>query len=210
MTIIACLHAARSNIEVFEQALTTLDYDDVELLHRVESDLFAQTQGEQGVTPEIVAATRRAIEELCQQADVVIVTCTTLGVAVWEAEFSKPVLRVDATLAKVASRYHGTILVLCTAQSTLESTTQLFSAFIPGDRLYVELVPRAWAWFNQGDINGYHQQIADYIQQRPECALGCIVLAQASMSGAEKLVNSTLAVLSGPQVSLQAALDLLH
>lgn len=207
MTIIACLHAARSNIEVFEQALNTLDYDDVQLLHRVEADLFAQTQDEQGVTPDIIAATRRAIEELCQQADAVIVTCTTLGVAVWEAEFSKPVLRVDATLAKVASRYHGTILVLCTAQSTLAATTDLFSAFIPGDRLYVELVPRAWAWFNAGDIEGYHQQIADYIQQRPECALGCIVLAQASMSGAEKRVNSTLAVLTVPQVSLQAALE---
>lgn len=207
MTIIACLHAARSNIDVFEQALIALEYDGVQLLHRVESELFAETQEAGGVTPEIIDATRAAIAELCQQADAVIITCTTLGVAAWQAEFSKPVLRIDATLAKVAARYHGTILVLCTAHSTLQSTTQLFSAFIPGERLHVELVPRAWAAFNQGDVAGYHQEIARYIQQRPECALGCIVLAQASMCGAEKLINSTLAVLSGPQVSLQAAID---
>lgn len=162
MTIIACLHAARSNIEVFEQALGALGYEDVQLLHRVESELFDQAIAQQHVTPEIAAATRQAIEELCQQADAVIVTCTTLGVAAYEVAFSKPVVRIDATLAKIASRYHGTILVLCTASSTLASTTQLFSAFIPGERLVIELIPRAWAWFNQGDIDGYHQEIALY------------------------------------------------
>ncbi|AUX72680.1 hypothetical protein [Erwinia pyrifoliae] len=210
MTVIACLHAAESNIEVFEQSLRALKEDDIQLLHRVESDLFAQAQAERSVTPAIVAATRRAIEALCQQADAVIVTCTTLGIAVWQAEFSKPVLRIDATLARMAARYHGTILVLCTARSTLEPTTRLFSAFIPGERLYVELIPRAWAWFNRSDIAGYHREIARYILQRPECPLGCIVLAQASMSGAEKYVNSTLAVLSGPQVSLRAAIEALR
>ncbi|QUG75607.1 hypothetical protein GKQ23_11670 [Erwinia sp. E602] len=209
MTIIACLHAAESNAAVFEQALAALDYPDVQLLHRVESELFAQTQTEQGLTPEIADATRATIAALCQQADAVIVTCTTLGAAAWQVDFGKPVLRIDATLAKVASRYHGNILVLCTASSTMESTTRLFSAFIPGDRLAVELVPRAWAWFNQGDTDGYHQQIADYITGRAECPLGCIVLAQASMSGAEKRINTTLAVLTGPQVTLQAAIEAL-
>ena len=207
MTVIACLHAARSNIDVFENALSALDYEGVQLLHRVESELFDEAVARQQVTPAIMAATRQAIAELCQQADAVIVTCTTLGVAAFDTPFAKPVVRIDATLAKIASRYHGTILVLCTAHSTLESTTQLFSAFIPAERLVVELIPRAWAWFNQGDIQGYHQAIADYIQQRPECTLGCIVLAQASMSGAERFIHSTLAVLSGPQVSLQAAID---
>jgi len=209
MAVIACLHASRSNIEVFEDALNGLDYPDVQLFHRVESELFDQALAQNEVTPDIIAATRQAIAELCEQADAVIVTCTTLGTAVWEAQFSKPVLRLDATLAKVASRYHGNILVLCTALSTVESTTHLFSAFIPGERLTVELIPRAWAWFNQGDIAGYHQAIADYIRQRPESSLGCIVLAQASMCGATKLIHSTLAVLSAPQVSLQAAIDAL-
>lgn len=208
MAIIACLHAARSNIDVFEQALSSLDFGEVQLLHRVENDLFEQAVAANEVTPEIAAATRQAIVELCEHADAVIVTCTTLGVVAWDAkQFSKPVLRVDATLAKVASRYHGAILVLCTAHSTLEATQQLFEAFIPGDRLAVELIPRAWAWFNAGDIEGYHREIAHYIQQRPECSLGCIVLAQASMAGAEKYINTTLAVLTGPQVSLEAAIE---
>ncbi|WP_338563494.1 aspartate/glutamate racemase family protein [Erwinia sp. E_sp_B01_3] len=208
MAIIACLHAARSNIAVFEEALNALEFEDVELLHRVESQWLDQAVEASEVTPEIAEHVRQAIEELCQHADAVIVTCTTLGVVAWDArQFSKPVLRIDATLAKAASRYHGSVLVLCTAQSTLESTTHLFAAFVTGDRLAVELIPRAWAYFNDGDIEAYHREIAHYIQQRPECALGCIVLAQASMAGAEKYIHSTLAVLTGPQVVLQAAIE---
>lgn len=210
MATVACLHAARSNIAVFEEALRALDYVDIQLLHRVESELLDRAAEANEVTPEIADATRVAIAELCEYADVVIVTCTTLGMAAWDAkQFSKPVLRVDTTLAKAASRYQGSILVLCTAHSTLESTTHLFQAFIPGDRLAVELIPRAWASFNSGDIEGYHREIAHYVQQRPECSLGCIVLAQSSMAGAESYINSTLAVLTGPQVSLQAAIETL-
>ncbi|WP_428946092.1 hypothetical protein ACQK5W_09140 [Pantoea sp. FN060301] len=211
MAVIACLHAARSNIAVFEEALRALDYEDIELLHRVEEGLLASAIEASEVTPEIAGATRQAIEELCQHADVVIVTCTTLGVVAWEANaFSRPVFRVDAMLAKAASRYHGSILVLCTAHSTLPSTTHLFEAFIPGDRLAVELIPRAWALFNAGDTEGYLREIAHYIQHRPECPLGCIVLAQASMAGAEKYINSTLAVLTGPGVALQGAIEALY
>ncbi|WP_338564794.1 hypothetical protein [Erwinia sp. E_sp_W01_6] len=142
MAIIACLHAARSNIAVFEEALNALEFEDVELLHRVESQWLDQAVEASEVTPEIAEHVRQAIEELCQHADAVIVTCTTLGVVAWDArQFSKPVLRIDATLAKAASRYHGSVLVLCTAQSTLESTTHLFAAFVTGDRLAVELIP---------------------------------------------------------------------
>lgn len=210
MTVIACLHAARSNIAVFEAALHALDYDDIELLHRVEEGLLASAIEANEVTPAIAAATRQAIDELCEYADAVIVTCTTLGVVAWEADsFSRPVYRVDAMLAKAASRYHGSILVLCTAHATLEATTHLFNAFIPGDRLAVELIPRAWALFNAGDHEGYLREIAHYLQQRPECALGCIVLAQASMSGAEKYINTTLAVLTAPGVALQGAIEAL-
>lgn len=208
MAIIACLHAARSNIAVFEEALLALDFEDVQFLHRVESEWLDKAVEANEVTTDIAENIRQAIEELCLHADAVIITCTTLGVVAWDAtQFSKPVLRIDATLAKAASRYHGSILVLCTAQSTLESTTHLFEAFIPGNRLVVELIPRAWAYFNGGDIEGYYREIAHFIQQRPECPLGCIVLAQASMAGAEKYINSTLAVLTGPQVALQTAIE---
>ncbi|WP_034914740.1 MULTISPECIES: hypothetical protein [Erwinia] len=211
MTVIACLHAARSNIALYEDALRGLDFSDVELLHRVEGELLASVADAGDVTEAIADATRQAIHELCDYADAVIVTCTTLGVVAWDAsQFSKPVIRVDAALAKVASRYQGSILVLCTAHATLAATTHLFEAFIPPERLSVELIPGAWVWFNAGDFDGYYREIAGYIQQRPESPLGCIVLAQISMAGAEKQINSTLSVLTGPAVSLQAAIDALY
>ncbi|WP_380178763.1 hypothetical protein [Kalamiella sp. sgz302252] len=208
MATIACLHAATSNIALFEEALQALDYDELQLLHRVESELLTRAIRAGEVTVEIAATAREIISEMCERADAVIVTCTTLGVVAWDTtQFNKPVIRVDAALAKAASHYHGAVLVLCTAHSTLEMTTKLFEAFIPGDRLSVELIPRAWAFFNHGDIEGYHREIAHYIRERRECALGCIVLAQSSMAGAEKYINTTLSVLSGPETSLQAAID---
>jgi len=211
MATIACLHATRSSIEVFEETLRTLDYDGIQLLHRVESELLAGAVEGREVTPAVAASIQQIIAEMCQHADAVIVTCSTLGEVVWdEKQFSKPVLRVDASLAKVASRYHGSILVLCTADASMAMTTRLFSTFIPAERLCVELVPRAWAWLNNNDITEYHREIARYIQQRPESPLGCIVLAQISMAGAEKYINSTLAVLTGPSVSLQMAIEAVY
>lgn len=208
MATIACLHAATSNIALFEEALRTLDYDDIQLMHRVESELLTRALEAGEVTTEIATEVRDILNEACRYADAVIVTCTTLGVVALDAKlFSKPVICVDAALAKAASHYQGTVLVLCTAHSTLASTTRLFRAFIPGDRLSVELIPRAWAFFNHGDIDGYHHEIARYIRERHECALGCIVLAQSSMAGAASCISTTLSVLTGPETSLQAAID---
>lgn len=208
MTIIACLHAARSNIEVYEQALAALEYEDVQLLHRVESELLQAVVNANAITPAIIDATNRAIDELCDAADLVIITCTTLGVVGGGGrKYSKPVLRVDGTLAKQASRYHGRALVLCTAPTTLAPTKAMFEAWLPPERLTIELIDGAWDIFNSGDMDAYHQAIAHHIESRPECPLACIVLAQASMAGAEHYINSTLAILSGPQVTLQAALD---
>lgn len=208
MVTIACLHTERSHIAIFEEALRALDFDGIQLLHRVDSSLSQCAMQENQVTTEIAEATNRVIAELCEHADMVIVACIIPGVVACDVrQFSKPVLRVDEMLAKYATRYHGSVLVLCTAHDRLDFITRLFTSYIPADRLFVELVPRAWAYFNHGDIAGYHREIAHYIQQRPECSLGCIVLAQISMTGAEKYINSTLAVLTGPQVSLQAAID---
>lgn len=211
METIACLHTTKSSIAVFEEALRALDYDGIQLLHRVESELLAGAIEGQKVMPDVAASIQQILVEMCQHADAVIVSSTTLGEVAWdETPFSKPVLRVDVSLAKLASRYHGPILVLCTSDASMAMTTRLFSAFIPAERLCVELVPRAWAWFNNNDIAGYHREIARYIQQRPESPLGCIVLAQLSMAGAEKYINSTLAVLTGPSVSLQMAIEAIY
>ncbi|MEW5289389.1 hypothetical protein ABW286_09375 [Erwinia papayae] len=208
MTIIACLHAAESNIAVFEQALPLAGAGAVRLLHHVESELLARATAAGEVTREIAEATRHILQQLCQQADVVIVTCTTLGVVASDSRlFSKPVLRVDAVLAGVASRCEGHIAVLCTAPGTLASTRQLFETCIAPDRLSVTLVSEAWERFTRQDSAGYHQQIAASARQCLAQSPGCIVLAQSSMTGAEALFDSPVPVLTVPSASLRAALD---
>ncbi|PIJ51704.1 hypothetical protein BL250_04230 [Erwinia sp. OLTSP20] len=211
MATIACLHAARSNIALYEAALSTMDYQDIGLLHRVESDLLQAVMSANGITPEIDAAMQQSVSELCSVADAVIVTCTTLGAICTNADaYLKPVLRVDATLAKQAACYHGHVLVLCSAAATLASTRLLFETLLPQGQCSVEQVPDAWEIFCRGDIPGYYQAIASYIHSRPQRALACIVLAQVSMAGAARFINTTLAVLTGPQISLQAAIEAIY
>ncbi|WP_433977596.1 hypothetical protein [Erwinia sp. E_sp_B01_9] len=131
---------------------------------------------------------RQAIEELCQHADAVIVTCTTLGVVAWDAS------AVQQT--RIADRCHAgksgvTLSRLCSGAvhraKYLESTTTSLRCLCHRRQAGRGANPRAWAYFNDGDIEAYHREIAHYVQQRPECALGCIVLAQASMAGQKNI-----------------------
>ncbi|MCX8960188.1 hypothetical protein EHW64_03080 [Erwinia psidii] len=207
MATIACLHGAESNIAVFEEALSALADSQTRLIHRVESELLASAIAVGKVTGMIADAVRRIVQELCGQADAVLITCTTLGVVAKDAcLFSKPVLRVDAVLAEAASRYEGNIVVLCSAPATLASTRELFSTFVADDRLSVALIPKAWDFFMQQDIAGYHRKIAAYARQYMHTSPGCIVLAQSSMTEAARQVDAEVPVLTVPRASLLAAI----
>lgn len=211
MIVIACLHAAESNIGVFEEGRGALGDSEIRLIHRVENELLSGAMAAGKVTEAITADTRQIVQELCAQADAVIITCTTLGVVAEDAQsFSKPVLRVDAALAEVASGYEGQVVVLCSAPTTMTSTRELFSAFIAEERLSVALVPQAWARFMQQDISGYHQHIATSIRRYLHNAPGCIVLAQSSMAGAAQEIDSDVPLLTVPSVSLLAVVNLVR
>lgn len=211
MSRIACLHTADSNIEVFDMALKELGMEGVELRHSVRADLLAAAEQAGGLTPEIAEQTAGVLRDLCDGADAVLLTCSTLGPAAEAAAAaaSVPMFRVDATLAREAVRSGGKVAVLCAVQTTMEPTRLLFEreARATGAEVVMHFVPGAWDVFKAGDRSRYLSMIALAADEAFQGGAAQVVLAQASMAGAAKLATGGRAPLTSPAVGLATAIE---
>ena len=215
MPHIACLHTADSNVQVFDTALEELGTKGVTLHHSVRADLLAAAEQAGGLTPEIAERTAVVLRHLCDGADVVLLTCSTLGPAaeVAAAAASVPVLRVDAMLARAAVRGGGKIAVLCAVQATMAPTRLLFEeeARATGAEVAMHLVPGAWDAFKAGDHSRYLAMIATAAHEAFQGDATQVVLAQASMAGAAagaaKLGTGARTPLTSPVAGLAAAIE---
>ncbi|MBX8785535.1 Asp/Glu racemase, partial [Ochrobactrum sp. GRS2] len=88
-----------------------------QLHHVVQSRLLEEAEKHNGITQAISSQTLRIITELLENADAVLVTCSTLGTIADAAQssFNKPVLRTDRALAEQALESGQSVTVLCTA-----------------------------------------------------------------------------------------------
>ena len=210
MPRIACLHTADSNIPVFDVALQELGIEGVELHHSVRADLLAAAEQAGGLTPEIAERTAGVLRGLCDGADAVLLTCSTLGPAAEAATAAAtvPMFRVDATLAREAVRGGGKVAVLCAVQTTMEPTRLLFGkeARATGAEVVMHLIPGAWEVFKAGDRSRYLSMIAVAADEAFHDGAAQVVLAQASMAGAAKLAIGGRAPLTSPAVGLAAAI----
>jgi hypothetical protein len=206
---IGCLHTAESNVAVFDAARDGLD---VVLIHHVRPDLLAASEREGGLTGDIAAETVWALRELEREADAVILTCSTLGPAVYLApEDGVPWLRADGALADAAIATGGNIVVLCAAETSIAPTTELFRAAATTmdapPAIEVRLVPVAWNAFRAGRIADYLQIIADAADMAFAQGADVVALAQASMAGAARSTRRGTP-LTVPRVALERALTL--
>ena len=206
---IACLHTAESNVAVFEAARGRLGLAEITLQHQVRADLLADAERDGGLIPQIEARTREALLALCNTADAVLLTCSTLGpaVAALIGLTPAPVLRVDIALAAEAMRERGKVVALCAIETTLGPTRTLFEAAAraTGATLEIRFVPGAWEAFKAGDRDSYLAMIADAADQAIRDGAWRVALAQASMAGAADLVREAPQPLSSPGVGLLAA-----
>ena len=200
---IGCLHTAQSNAAVLERAAEAFGRNRPTLEHMVRPDLLAAVGLAGALTPQIIDATRQALDALAGDCDAVLLTCSSLG-PVADLAARVPTIRVDRALAEQAATHAGTIVVLCAAPSTLEPTGDLFKSVAGemADRVDVRLVPHAWALFLAGDLAGYRAMIEVAAQQALDDA-GCVALAQVSM--ADCAVRSPR-LLTSPSVGLAAAM----
>ncbi len=203
---VACLHTLESNVEVFDKAAKEAN---IEVIHVVREDLLKDAEVSGGLTDAIKLRAADALAKAAEQADAVVLTCSTVGPSVVPARSltDRPVLRVDEALAERAVAMPGKLIVLYAVQTTYEPTRALFEA-AGAEKATTEyhLVEGAWDAFKSGDITRYNALVAaraDEFFDGGECV---VALAQASMSGAVDHCKSGVP-LTSPAVSLNTAAE---
>ncbi|MFL1386167.1 aspartate/glutamate racemase family protein [Pseudomonas tritici] len=208
---IACLHTAASNIDVFDTAAKALGIAPGVIHHEVRADLLAAAELAGCLTEDIADSTALALCALARHADVVVLTCSTLGPSIDRTapDIQVPILRADEALAATAVRHGGKIVVLCAIETTLEPTTRLFhkAAQQSNAVVDVQLVLGAWILFKAGDIDAYLKTVANAAERAYEAGASVVALAQASMSAAANIVRSAPPPLSSAAAGLAAAVQ---
>lgn len=211
---ITCLHSAAVNEGVFAEAARVMaPTNDLAVSHDTGAiPLLLEAEARGGMNADIAARTAALIDDLVDGSDVVLLTCSTLGLGAEIAaqRTSVPVLRVDKALAEAAVTAGRRILVLYAVATTLEPTRQLFEQVAEGHSVTItyELVPDAWQAFRAGDRDGYHRIVAEYADRAVGDDGGrydVVALAQASMSGAATLTRHCTP-LTSPAAGLAAAI----
>ncbi|MDR3018832.1 MAG: hypothetical protein LBV56_25645 [Delftia acidovorans] len=190
---ILCLHTARSNAVIFEQAAAELGLPAHSIVHQVHEELLLEAEAAGGMNASLRQKTAVQLDALADRADIdaVLLTCSTLGPAVADCRSGK-VWRADGMLArKVAAALQSDpesrIALLCAAPTTYEATRNLFMGELPqGDaaqRVQLQCVEGAWALFRSGDVAGYVECMADAAVQAHAAGATQVALTQVSMDG---------------------------
>jgi hypothetical protein len=213
VSAIGFLHTAESHVETFGALVSDLDPACVHV-HAVRPDLLERAQlhglDDRTLGDELCGAVRGLA---ARDARVVICTCSTLGGVSEQcaSEVGVDVLRVDRPMAELAVRSGSRIGLVAALESTLTPTRALLYDAAIAVRKEITLLDApcfdAWAHFEQGDIAGYHRDIAGCVDAL-DATIEVVVLAQASMAGATALVKTDRVVLSSPRTAVQAALRL--
>jgi Asp/Glu/hydantoin racemase len=147
---------------------------------------------------------------LADDADAVLLTCSTLGNAVdgLSEQAEKPIVRVDAALAETAIAAGGHVVVLCAVETTIAPTAELFRRAAVGSSttFEVRLVSGAWDKFKADDKNGYLTMIAQAAEVAYESGATMVALGQSSMTSAAVLVQNGPPPLTSPVAGLKAAI----
>lgn len=204
------LHTAESNVAVFTAAAAELNIPAEFLHHHVRADLLQACEDVGGLTQSIRQQTADTLLRLAADAEVVLLTCSTLGSAAELAAEQSParILRVDRALAETALAAGDKIAVLYAVNTTKDPTVKLF-ADVQG-KLAADIsfhcVADAWDNFKQGNSARYLQLIAAAADKAYQNGANVVVLAQASMAGAANLTQFGKP-LASPHCGLRAAME---
>ena len=208
MTVIGFLHTADSHVETFGALVEDVDPARGHV-HAVRCDLLERARVLGLDDDALGAGIRGALRDLVDRdARVIVCTCSTLGGISEQCgcDTEIDVLRVDRPMAELAVRSGSQIGVVAALESTIAPTRALLydAAVAAGKEITLIDAPcfDAWRHFEQGDIEGYHRDVAvcvDALDPTIEVA----VLAQASMAGAASRVKTDRVVLQQPAAPLK-------
>jgi glutamate-1-semialdehyde 2,1-aminomutase len=206
-------HTTTANVEAFRKLFAEIA-PEIPLRHVVRADLLERAIENGGVSPEIDADTRAAIEESLNGSPLAMCTCSTIGASA--DGVSRPearVLRVDRPMAEAAVRAGERVLIAASVATTLQPTVDLVVEAAKGHGAAISIrtlyLPECWPLYQSGDKEAYWQAIAGRIREDlagPERRVDSVVLAQASMAGAQPLLADLgVPVLASPRLGVQAA-----
>lgn len=205
---ITFIHTGEMHVATFSALIENVDVD-LSVNHLVNSDLLENAMNH-GLSESLVNEIEQLVFEQAKQSQLVVCTCSTLGgiVEALQLEKGKEAIRIDRAMADIAVNIGKRILVLTALESTLSPTQELMQS----SQLKMEthniidycVVENSWQYFLTGDHNKYFQVIATAINEK-QSDYDCIVLAQASMSGAVSLVSKKgPPVLSSPELGVKS------
>lgn len=212
ITIYAMLtlfHTSASNVEVFDALLQQIA-PDMPVKHVVDEAVLREAVAAGAVTPQLTQLVNAAMVDVMCDDGVVLCTCSTIGGL---AENAGPnVLRVDRPMAEKAVRIGNRIALAATLKSTLVPTRQLVEQVSAEMHKPIDIqewfIESAWPFMQRGDKAGYFAEIARVVEEHVKReSVDVVVLAQASMAGAEPLcAHLGTPVFSSPRLGLEAAL----
>jgi Asp/Glu/hydantoin racemase len=215
---LALLHTVLSLPPVFA-ALAEELLPETDLFHIVDESLLTVTRK----TGALTAVTRRRVLGYLESAaeagaDLVLVTCSSIGPAVDAArEFvSVPVLRVDEAMADEAVRLGTRVGVIATLTTTLEPTAALVERRARVTGKDVEVVTHvcngAFDALQAGDRDRHDELVSEGVR-RLAAEVDVIVLAQASMARVVESMSDherAMPILSSPRLGVTRAAELLR
>lgn len=192
--------------DLAHEVLPDAEIDDV-----VVAPLLARTIDAGRLLPETERELAATVLERGRDADVVLVTCSTLGPAVDTiAERSRtPVLRVDEAMARRAVTLGRRIGVLATLTTTLVPTVEIIEREAATMGRPVDVVTRlcegAFEAVTRGDGTGHDELVRAGLEDLLAAEVEVIVLAQASMARVvdDLPADPPVPVLSSPRLAVE-------
>ena len=194
MKKITLIHTVKSIYNSFPAQLSEALGEEVEMTNVVDEILISNTQKKGKFTEwnmDRLLSDLRVAEE--EDSDLVVVTCSSLTpyVLALGEKISKPIVTIDKKMCRKAAEKGTRILVLATASTTVGPTVDRINGELGEMGKKAEVISSlradAMAALKKGDTETHDKILAEEALKYPQCDL--IVLAQASMASAKKLVE---------------------
>jgi hypothetical protein len=172
---------------------------DIQLNHVVRTDWLDRARGgiDKRLRTEIMDAVGTA-------RGPVLCSCSTIGGIAAEAG----AIRIDQPMMQAAADIGGRILVAYCLMSTATPTLELLYECLDGRAADIHSLPlpHLWALFESGDTEAFEQSIAAEVDvwAGKNGTPDVVVLAQASMSGAQEFATVDCPILTSPETAFRA------
>lgn len=205
------VHTSATLVPLFQQ-LTSEHLSGVETFNIVDDSLIKDVIKKGKLMPNTAARLVNHVKAAEEAgADVILVTCSSIGVAIETAATlcTVPVVRVDQAMADEAAQISNKIGVIATLPTTLEPTSDLVRrrAIAAGKEVTItsKLCEGAFEALMSGNAAKHDEMVAKALKELMQ-EVGVIVLAQASMArvvdsltDAEKVVP----ILASPAIAMK-------